>query len=53
MSQAEQFEVLILGSGQGGKLLAWHMARSGDGLPSWSADGSGLLPQHRLPTQQE
>jgi pyruvate/2-oxoglutarate dehydrogenase complex dihydrolipoamide dehydrogenase (E3) component len=25
----EQFEVLILGSGQGGKLLAWHMARLG------------------------
>ena len=29
MSQAEQFEVLILGSGQSGKLLAWHMARAG------------------------
>src|SRR6266481_1538801 len=29
MSQPEQFEVLILGSGQGGKLLGWHMARSG------------------------
>jgi pyruvate/2-oxoglutarate dehydrogenase complex dihydrolipoamide dehydrogenase (E3) component len=29
MSQPEQFDVLILGSGQGGKLLAWHMARSG------------------------
>src|SRR5260370_41569200 len=29
MSQPEQFEVLILGSGQGGKLLAWHKARSG------------------------
>jgi pyruvate/2-oxoglutarate dehydrogenase complex dihydrolipoamide dehydrogenase (E3) component len=29
VSQPEQFEVLILGSGQGGKLLAWHMARSG------------------------
>ena len=29
MSQPEQFEVLVLGSGQGGKLLAWHMARSG------------------------
>jgi pyruvate/2-oxoglutarate dehydrogenase complex dihydrolipoamide dehydrogenase (E3) component len=29
MSQAEQFEVLILGSGQGGKLLAWDMARAG------------------------
>ena len=25
----EQVEVLILGSGQGGKLLAWHMAKSG------------------------
>jgi pyruvate/2-oxoglutarate dehydrogenase complex dihydrolipoamide dehydrogenase (E3) component len=29
MSQPEAFDVLILGSGQGGKLLAWHMARSG------------------------
>ena len=29
MSQPEQFEVLILGSGQGGKLLAWDMAQSG------------------------
>lgn len=29
MSQPERFEVLVLGSGQGGKLLAWHMARSG------------------------
>ena len=29
MSQLEQFEFLILGSGQGGKLLAWHLARSG------------------------
>src|ERR1700747_1290080 len=31
MSQAEQFEVLILGSGAGGKLLAWEMAGSGGG----------------------
>ena len=29
MSRAEQFEVLILGSGAGGKLLAWDMAGSG------------------------
>jgi pyruvate/2-oxoglutarate dehydrogenase complex dihydrolipoamide dehydrogenase (E3) component len=29
VSQPERFEVLILGSGEGGKLLAWHMARSG------------------------
>ena len=29
MSPPERFEVLILGSGEGGKLLAWHMAGSG------------------------
>ena len=29
MSQPEQFDVLILGSGKGGKLLAWHTAQSG------------------------
>ena len=29
MSEAERFEVLILGSGEGGKKMAWHMARSG------------------------
>ncbi len=29
MPQAERFEMLVLGSGAGGKLLAWHMAKSG------------------------
>jgi pyruvate/2-oxoglutarate dehydrogenase complex dihydrolipoamide dehydrogenase (E3) component len=29
MSEPERYEVLILGSGEGGKKLAWHMARSG------------------------
>src|SRR5499426_4491420 len=29
MSQPEVYEVLVLGSGIGGKLLAWHMAQSG------------------------
>jgi pyruvate/2-oxoglutarate dehydrogenase complex dihydrolipoamide dehydrogenase (E3) component len=29
MSQPEQLDILILGSGQGGKLLTWHMAQSG------------------------
>ncbi len=29
MSQPELQDFLILGSGQGGKLLAWHLARSG------------------------
>jgi len=27
--QSERFDALVLGSGQGGKLLAWHLARSG------------------------
>src|SRR3984893_13226708 len=29
MSQQERYEVLVLGSGEGGKDLAWHLARSG------------------------
>ena len=29
MATPEHFEILILGSGTGGKLLAWHMGRSG------------------------
>lgn len=29
MSQPENFDVVILGSGQGGKRLAWHLAKSG------------------------
>jgi pyruvate/2-oxoglutarate dehydrogenase complex dihydrolipoamide dehydrogenase (E3) component len=29
MSQPETFDVVILGSGQGGKQLAWHLGRSG------------------------
>jgi choline dehydrogenase-like flavoprotein len=29
MSQPERFEILVLGSGTGGKLVAWHMAQAG------------------------
>ena len=29
MSQPERYEMLVLGSGAGGKFLAWHMAKSG------------------------
>jgi pyruvate/2-oxoglutarate dehydrogenase complex dihydrolipoamide dehydrogenase (E3) component len=29
MPQAERYDMLVLGSGEGGKFLAWHMAKSG------------------------
>lgn len=29
MPQPERYEILILGSGEGGKLLAWELARAG------------------------
>jgi pyruvate/2-oxoglutarate dehydrogenase complex dihydrolipoamide dehydrogenase (E3) component len=29
MSHSERFEILVLGSGMGGRLLAWHLARAG------------------------
>jgi pyruvate/2-oxoglutarate dehydrogenase complex dihydrolipoamide dehydrogenase (E3) component len=29
MAQPERFDALVLGSGTGGKLIAWHMAQSG------------------------
>ena len=29
MPQTEKYDVLVLGSGAGGKLIAWHLARSG------------------------
>jgi pyruvate/2-oxoglutarate dehydrogenase complex dihydrolipoamide dehydrogenase (E3) component len=29
MAQPERFEILVLGSGAGGKLVAWHMAHAG------------------------
>jgi pyruvate/2-oxoglutarate dehydrogenase complex dihydrolipoamide dehydrogenase (E3) component len=29
MSELQRYEVLVLGSGEGGKYLAWHMARAG------------------------
>src|SRR3954470_2194300 len=29
MTQLEHFEMLVLGGGQGGQFLAWHMAKSG------------------------
>src|SRR5205823_9331755 len=38
---AERVDVLVLGSGEGGKYLAWHMGPKRGAAPSsWSGDGS-------------
>jgi pyruvate/2-oxoglutarate dehydrogenase complex dihydrolipoamide dehydrogenase (E3) component len=29
MPQPERYEMLVLGSGEGGKFLAWHIAKAG------------------------
>ena len=29
MTEPERFQTVILGSGQGGKLLAWHLGKMG------------------------
>ena len=49
--QHETFDVVILGSGQGGKHLAWHLGDQGKALPSWSANGSAARarPWHACP----
>ena len=54
MSQPEHFEMLVLGSGEGGKFLAWHMAqvRAPDRRRRTQTDRR-LLPEHQLPAQQE
>jgi hypothetical protein len=48
MRQGERFEIVILGSGEAGKLLAWQR----DGPPWWSGDGSAAH-EHHLHAQQE
>ena len=50
----QRYEVLILGSGAGGKLLAWHMARAGrrTAVVERQMDRR-LVPEHQLPPQQE
>ena len=40
MSESERYEALILGSGEGGKFLAWHLAGSGRRT---MAEGLGAL----------
>jgi hypothetical protein len=49
MLPAERFDILVLGRGKGGELLAWSLARSGISVAvverPW---GRRLLPSRRL-----
>ena len=40
MPQPEHFDALVLGSGQGGQLIAWHLAQSG---PAHGPTGNWFL----------
>ena len=54
MPQPERFEVLVLGSGTGGKLIAWHYGaiRAQDRRRGATVDRR-RLSEHRLHAQQE
>jgi choline dehydrogenase-like flavoprotein len=53
-SQPEEYDLLVLGSGEAGKFLGWTLARKGmKAAVVERKDIGGLVPQHRLPTQQE
>jgi hypothetical protein len=50
----ENYRNVIIGSGEGGKYLAWHLAQSGQTNDSRrTALGRGFLPECQLPSQQE
>ncbi len=44
MPQAESYDDLVLGSGAGGKLLAWHLAGSGRRVAVVERRWVGLIP---------
>jgi len=52
MPQPERFDVLVLGSGTGGKLTASHMARLGHCGPGAAVDRR-VMSEHRLFAEQK
>ena len=54
MADVEHFDVVILGSGQGGKQLAWHLGRSGKKVATVEAPlGRRFMSRCRLLALQE
>ncbi len=48
----DHYDALVIGSGEGGKYLAWHLAKAGHGVAvierRWIG---GSLSQHQLPAE--
>ena len=54
MSHPEEYDVVVLGSGAAGKLLAWKLASQGKRVAVIERRYvGGVLPQHCLPPEQE
>ena len=54
MSEIEHFDVLVFGSGAGGKLTAWTSAS--EGLRTAVVERRlhrGIMPEHRLPADEK
>ena len=49
----DRFRNVIIGSGEGGKYLAWHLAGSGQPTVVLERRWIGGLPEHQLPAEQE
>jgi flavin-dependent dehydrogenase len=52
MARPERYDILVLGSGTAGKLVAWQMARAGRRRRGTQMDRR-LLSQHRLHAEQK
>ena len=50
----EEFDLVVLGSGEGGKYIAWTQGREGKRVAMIERQlRRRILPQHRLPAEQE
>ena len=52
-SQPEEYDVVVLGSGEAGKYIAWTMAKEGKRTVLIERKYVGGSPQHRMSSEQE
>ena len=53
MPDAEKYEILVLGSGEAGKYLAWTMAKGPPHRDGRAEMARRVVPQRRMPAEQE